>query len=404
MLPRSIVAVGPQLDVLRRFQRIAPNAALSVVDQSDGAALRLAERDYDRLFENCIDVIEDLLRESGDIAHDSRLKLLGTQIARTDLLLSEIGPGPDQEFRRLVIVEDKLSTNRECRRDVLAQILDYAHAVQSTLELDDLPDAVADWAEGYREEIRRGMRSGNFLLIICGDCIDERLASLVQSYVDRLDPSNLSDVVLIAMPIYSDGETHLLVPHIVGGTQRAARDLTIRVEVHTSNGAPIEVSKVQISDTPDSKAGGHPRVEVDPDTFMREWKEKCGQRAADAWREFVENVRASHIPGLEVRNFRSGAPYLCLSNSSIGPITILRLAQATRYIKDSLYTPVWESEPTARDARARFRDVLIKIPGADYVGAMKRVRAPVEALAEQHDAVNKALSDLAAELRARADS
>jgi hypothetical protein len=35
---------------------------------------------------------------------------------------------------------------------------------------------------------------------------------------------------------------------------------------------------------------------------------------------------------------------------------------------------------------------------------MKRVRAPVEALAAQHDAVNKAISDLAAELRARADS
>lgn len=99
MLPRNIVAIGSQLEVLRKFQRIAPNAALSVEDKSGGAALRLAERDYDRLFENCIDVIEDLLRESGDIARDSRLKLLGKQISRTDLLLGEIGPGPDEEFR-----------------------------------------------------------------------------------------------------------------------------------------------------------------------------------------------------------------------------------------------------------------------------------------------------------------
>jgi hypothetical protein len=75
---------------------------------------------------------------------------------QVDLLLAEVGPG--EEFRRLVIVEDKLSTNRECRRDVLAQILEYAYRVQNSFTPDELPDAVADWADDFRDDIRRGSR------------------------------------------------------------------------------------------------------------------------------------------------------------------------------------------------------------------------------------------------------
>lgn len=415
MLPRSIVAVGPQLEVLRTFQRIAPSAALSVQDKSGDAASRLAERDYDRLFENCIDIIEDLLRESGDIGRDSRLKLLGKQIARTDLLLGEIGPGPDEEFRRLVIVEDKLSTNRECRRDVLAQILDYAHSVQTSLSLDDLPDTVSDWVEEYRDDIRRGMRTGDFLLIICGDAIDRSLMNLVRSYVDRLDPSNLSDLVLIAMAIFSDGETHVLVPHVAAGTERAVRDLTVRVEIQAVNGVPLEIGKIRADETPDEgrRRPRGERVVIPPETFMKEWEEACGPDATKDWRTFVEAVDRSAVVGLEWSNYPGGAPYLYLSHTSVGSVGVLRLAATKPVVRDLMNRSIW-NDPKTREARQTFRKALLdQVPGAalsgvggedDHPRRAKRVIASVKAVADQRDAVIRAISDLAAELRARADA
>jgi len=372
VLPRKIVAVGSQLEVLRTFQRIAPTAALSVVDQSGGAASPLAERDYDRLFENCLDVIEDLLRESGDIARDSRLKLLGKQIARTDLLLGEIGPGPEEEFRRLVIVEDKLSTNRECRRDVLAQILEYAHSVQTSLSLDELPDHVSDWVEDYRDDIRRGMRTGDFLLIICGDAIDRSLMNLVRSYVDRLDPSNLSDLVLIAMAIYSDGEIHVLVPHVVAGTERAVRDLTVRVEIQAVNGVSVEIGKIRADETPEEgrRRPRGERVVVPPAIFMKEWEEACGPDATKDWRTFVEAVDRSAVVGLEWSNYPGGAPYLYLSNTSVGSVGVLRLADKKPVVRDLMNRSIWNSDQKTREARQTFRTALLdQIPGAALGGA-----------------------------------
>ena len=64
-------------------------------------------------------MIEDLLRESGDIAHNSRLKLLGKQISRTDLLLGEIGPGPDEEFRRQMGRRARESAISRYRTDIV---------------------------------------------------------------------------------------------------------------------------------------------------------------------------------------------------------------------------------------------------------------------------------------------
>lgn len=174
----------------------------------------------------------------------------------------------------VVIVEDKLSTNRECRRDVLAQILEYAHSVQTSLSLDDLPDNISDWVEEYRDDIRRGMRTGDFLLIICGDAIDRSLMNLVRSYVDRLDPSNLSDLVLIAMAIYSDGETHVLVPHVAAGTERAVRDLTVRVEIQAVSGVPLEIGKIRADETPEEgrRRPRGERVVIPPEIFMRTFR------------------------------------------------------------------------------------------------------------------------------------
>jgi hypothetical protein len=394
MLPLIIVSVGPTLERLNEFRRADPNGELLG---------ETAERDYDRVFATCLDVIESLLRESGDIASDSRLKLLsepGKQVAHLDLLLAEIGPGTDQDFRRLIVVEDKLSTNAQCRRDVLAQILEYSHIVQTILTPDDLPDNVTDWVEEYRYEIHQAMRAGNFLLIICGDEIHESLVRLVHSYVQRIDPSNLSDLVLMALPIYSDGHSHILVPHIVAGTERAARDLTLRVEVHAADGRPVTIQRITASNTPGGAARRRRNARlVEPEAFMTEWEKTCGLEAANGWRDFVVSLQNALIPGLRVGHYAAGAPYICLENTTAGTVQVLRLSDTSPEVRDRLGGEIWDSRPEFQEIRNTFRRaVLQKVPGAAIRGMANRVYAPVKALADNKEAVIGSISQLSAQL------
>lgn len=354
---------------------------------------RRSERDYDRMFTQSLSTIEDLLRDSGDIAHDSCLKLLagpGSQVAHIDILLAEVGP--DEAFRRLVIVEDKLSTNPEGRRYVLAQILGYAHRMQTQLTLDDFPDDVADWADDYSEDITQGMCAGDFLLIICGDAINEYLLSLTRAYVERLGPANYSDLVLIAMPIYSDGSSHVLVPHIVGRTERAVRDLTIRVQVQDSVGDPMTIVHTQvIEDRPEETPG------TDPSEFMQGWVKRFGSEAANAWEELLNRIEKAQISGLTVQHFDGGGPYLALSGTSMGTAKILRLMEDSPTVRDFLHKGPWNTE--APQARERFREALLKVQGAERKGTRDRVSIPVQKICEHHELVIQALANLAKNLR-----
>ena len=95
MLPRRLAVIDSQLAIVRTFERISSAPPPVGEGRPAPSPLRLAEKDYDRLFLNARELLEDLLHESRDIAADSRLKFLsepGQQVARIDLLLAEIGP------------------------------------------------------------------------------------------------------------------------------------------------------------------------------------------------------------------------------------------------------------------------------------------------------------------------
>jgi len=407
MLPRNLVTIDSQLNVLKTLKRLASDTPLGGGDESSGAQ-GLAERHYDRLFTKCRDVIEDLLRESGDIAADSKLKSLsepGKQLRHIDLLLAEVGPGSDQEFRRLVIVEDKLATNGESRRAVLAQVLDYAHIVQRSLTPDDLSETVvgAEWVEDNRDELSRAIREGDYLLIICGDDVRESLLDLLKPYGDRLGPLNASNVVLIAMGIYTDGQTNVFVPHIVGGINRATRDLTIRVVVQTMSKAPMDVGSVNIDPTPDPLARVRDTV-TPPEVFMADFAKTCGGEAAAAWIAFAEALKGSAVIGLRFGNYDGGAPYVSLSNTSLGTVQLLRLADTKPVVRDRLNTAVWESSPQAQEARRKFRQALRDcVPNAAPGGKANRISAPVAGFTKAQSLVTQAIADLAADLRGIAD-
>ena len=92
------------------------------------------------------------------------------------LLLSSLG--------RIGIVETKLAYNPERRREVVAQILEYALNMSDNedkiLEKYPIPDLdgvpIVD-----SEEVRNHFRDTDFLLIVAGDEIDPRAVKLSQS-------------------------------------------------------------------------------------------------------------------------------------------------------------------------------------------------------------------------------
>lgn len=83
---------------------------------------------------------------------------------------------------RPAIVETKLSYNPQKRREVVAQILDYALSLQEA-DYDDLPplptrEEAPDWAD-----LHDCLLEGRFLLIVAGDSLDP--SSIEQYWAPR---------------------------------------------------------------------------------------------------------------------------------------------------------------------------------------------------------------------------
>src|SRR5574341_364786 len=211
ILPDWITAIDENLSRVKRYDRIGPESELGK---------RLKESDYDRLIVSHVDLLADTLRQAEIIADDSDLMVLGTQVKAIDVLLAEVEVETG-EFRRLVLVEDKLFVNPEARRDVLAQVLDYSLNLEEKIDVDALleilPKQHSDWLEENRDRIESTLHSGDYLSLICGDRIQERLIRLVDRFIRRADanPLKLNKLCLVAMAIYSNGATHLLIPNIV---------------------------------------------------------------------------------------------------------------------------------------------------------------------------------------------
>ncbi|WP_433931018.1 hypothetical protein AB3662_43155 [Sorangium cellulosum] len=142
------------------------------------------------------------------IAEDSALMFLGAQVDNIDLVFAEVR-SDNGELRRLVLLEDKLLKNPEARRQVLAQILDYARVVQQSWasarlpELEDKLRGHAQWVRENEEALRQRCRHADFLLVIAGDGIDEGLARLAPRFARRDDPLSLTELALVSLAMYA---------------------------------------------------------------------------------------------------------------------------------------------------------------------------------------------------------
>ena len=121
-----------------RFRTLDKKQEFTLVPNDDVLVKKLGESGFDEIIVDNIDILEELLQEADLIAADSKLKVLAVspkpgQILSIDLLFAEVDGKADDdngEFRRLVVVEDKLEKNAEQRRKVLAQIMEYEKELQ----------------------------------------------------------------------------------------------------------------------------------------------------------------------------------------------------------------------------------------------------------------------------------
>ena len=147
------------------FRALKPRRWWEKVDpKAEGRVL--SEAQWDEIICAHKDVVEDALRQAEVIDWDSKLMLLGTQIDCIDVLFAEVKQSTE-EIRGLVLLEDKLLRNPQARREVLAQILDYAQRVQDDWlrnGVENMIPAHANWINENRDELIATIARGELLL------------------------------------------------------------------------------------------------------------------------------------------------------------------------------------------------------------------------------------------------
>ena len=179
------------------------------------------------------------------------------------------------QFGRLTLVECKLWRNPEARREVIAQVLDYAHAI-SRWSYSDLQRQVAaasrrhgnvpyELARERYPELReqqfvddtaRAMRAGRFLLIIAGDGIREDVSGIAE-LINRNAASAFS-FGLMEMALYGFEDGSLAIqPRVIVKTHVIERIIVVARE----SGQPGVLAVQEESDAEEpSKLGESPKA------------------------------------------------------------------------------------------------------------------------------------------------
>ena len=146
---------------------------------------------------------------------------------------------------RIGIVETKLSYNPQKRREVVAQVLDYALSLQES-DREDLPDLPDSPHAPLEEDLAECLRSGRFLLIIAGDALDPRALRVSQSMLGRHLTSEW-DLAMVDLNVYRrqhDDDDLIVVPELLGTLQTELRQVVRVVVEGESVRARVVVDKI----------------------------------------------------------------------------------------------------------------------------------------------------------------
>ena len=215
----------------------------------------------------------------------------------------------------LTIVETKLWQNPEARREVVAQIIDYAQEIarwtfsdlettfreqraaagQSTSSLYDHVCESEDGADGQREfvdAVNRCLRDGRFLLLVIGDGIREGVEKMAE-FLQRT-PTLQYTLGLVELACYRRRGQHdslLVVPQIIARTTEITRAV-VHIDLQGRDEHSVKVTAVVPPDTPPT---GTSRVNrLSEEEFYSQLGVSSSSDAAQRLRAFVEDLMARH--------------------------------------------------------------------------------------------------------------
>jgi len=150
---------------------------------------------------------------------------------------------------RPAIIETKLSYNPAKRREVVAQLLDYALSLQDT-PYDDLPPLPTSAAAPDAADLQECLSAGKFLLVVAGDALDPRALRLSEALLAGHMTSEW-DLAMVDLNVYrctTPDDQLLIVPELRGVVLAETRQVVrVQVEGETSR-ARITVERVPADD------------------------------------------------------------------------------------------------------------------------------------------------------------
>lgn len=202
----------------------------------------------------------------------------------------------------VVVVETKLWRNPQARREVVAQILDYASYVKNWdyKKLDvlwreaggkrSLYEAVApeedeaSWVDLVNEQLD----AGEMVLLIVGDGIESRAEALAETVGGRPDMNFRLALVELQLHVLEDGRT-LVIPNTLAKTAEIER-ATVRV-VYAGETRPQVTVDVPLPDSTGRKQSGS-RTTLDAQALMAEIETSGpeGPKAAKVVRELLRQL------------------------------------------------------------------------------------------------------------------
>lgn len=223
---------------------------------------------------------------------------------------------------RIGIVETKLSYNPQKRREVVAQVLDYALSLQDS-EREDLPDLPDSPHAPLEEDLAECLNSGRFLLIIAGDALDPRALRLSQSMLARHLTSEW-DLAMVDLNVYrqqQDEDRLLMVPELLGMMQVELRQV-VRVVVE---GESAKVRVVVDKIVHDEERASRSVVLTSVDEFLSQVQKQVPNQL-DLARRIVDRMQqmALRSGGVLTFGLRTTSANLYYASSS-GPRRFLSL-------------------------------------------------------------------------------
>lgn len=179
-------------------------------------------------------------------------------------------------FGRLGLVETKLSSNPEGRREVVAQLLEYSLSLRS-LDSSIFEGALpfANGAQSY-EDFREKFIAGDFLLIVAADNLDPRAVRLADGLLGKHLTSGW-DLAMVEINLFrseSKPESVIIVPTLCRTIMAEKRQVVTVVVEDNRKGTTVTVDWP----TPTVESGRRQDMESDT-SFMSELHAQHPERA-----------------------------------------------------------------------------------------------------------------------------